>query len=63
MRHTVSGGSPQSLSNKSFSSGKLHRLDSLSSVMLIKQNERLSNEALYLTWEHACIAHSGQHPS
>lgn len=63
MRHNVSGGSPQSLSNKSFSSGKLHRLDSLSSVMLIKQNERLSNEALYLTWEHECIAHSGQHPS
>ena len=63
MRHSVSGGSPQSLSNKSFSSGKLHRLDSLSSVMLIKHNERLSNEALYLTWEHECIAHLGQYLS
>lgn len=63
MRYNVSGGSLQSLSNKSFSSRKLHRLDSFSSVMLIKQNERLSNEALYLTWEHECIAHLGHHPS
>jgi len=63
MRCNVSEGSPQSLSNKSFSSRKLHRLDSFSSVMLIKQNERLFSEALYLTWEHECIAHLGHHPS
>lgn len=35
--------------------GNLTRLDSPSSAMLIKHSERLSSDALYLTWERECI--------